>query len=110
MIDLIKDPSRPPSLTQSQIHDRIQARITKTSTPGLDTASTTATTTEDPILGLKANTRVRWHTAPVGTLFGRVAIRTLVMADGWLYVNEETSGQLWALNPATDFIAVLSAP
>ena len=80
-----------------------------------------------PLMSLRIGTRVKWHVTatttakpvtpgmmvilpPKGTLFGRVAPRTQTAADGWLYVHEEGSGRVWALNPATDHITVLSAP
>lgn len=61
------------------------------------------------LLNLKVGTRVRWHAMPTGTLFGRVMLRQTGDLADWLYVSETNSGRRWALNPAVDFIAVLSA-
>lgn len=61
------------------------------------------------MLNLKVGTRVRWHAMPTGILFGRVMLRRTGDLADWLYVNETNSGRRWALNPAVDFIAVLSA-
>lgn len=61
------------------------------------------------LLNLKVGTRVRWHAMPIGTLFGRVMLHQTGDLADWLYVSETNSGRRWALNPAVDFIAVLSA-
>jgi len=130
-------PAQPPSRTRVRapnFHPTMQAAQTETvsvnSGTGFESASieiVPENQTAAMLMNLRIGTRVKWHVTattsakpatpgmmailpPKGTLFGRVAPRTQTMADGWLYVHEEGSGRIWALNPTTDHITVLSAP
>src|SRR5882757_484170 len=75
----------------------------------------TETTTWTPAmvhLMITKKARIRWYvTTPggvMGTLFGRVIPTPGRKVEGLIYVAEENTGKIWALNPDTDHLAVLS--
>lgn len=84
--------------------------VSTVTTPGgteVLVVSTVTQVTTPPV-----GTRVKWHVTtpgdgkPLGTLFGRVVDQTQDGTD-LLFVVEEQSEKMWALNPATDHITVL---
>lgn len=105
------DPSAAP-IPVSISQDELISRASVTTSPAVVELVTETTTPAMVHLMITKKARIRWYvTTPggvMGTLFGRVVPTPGRKVEGLIYVAEETTGKIWALNPDTDHLAVLS--
>jgi len=114
LLDPSAAPIPAPTLTSQDMMPELISRAAISTSPAV-VELVTETTTWTPAmvhLMITKKARIRWYvTTPggvMGTLFGRVIPTPGRKVEGLIYVAEENTGKIWALNPDTDHLAVLS--